>query len=549
MWKEPAVLAVLLILLFTILAWTQRFFLDDAFISLRYASNLAHGHGLVFNPGDVPVEGYTNFLWVLILAIPILAGIDPVTFSFILGILLFGAALGVQYHLATRVTGEPLAGASAVLVLGGLHTFRTFATGGMETMLQTLLILLVFWTGVEIIGGKKAIKWRLIALSTLAGLSFLTRMDSLLLVSLPMGIVAVLILRHRMEGRQAIKLSCLFGPFVLLSVPWLAFKILYYGAILPNTYYLKIPEGYPVTNGLFYLHHFLASYFLYAAIPLILFAILKKRRTIPPDIWIMAAICLLWTIYLVRVGGDFMEYRFMVPVLPFLMTMVVWAAWRTTGSYVWRGVMVAVVLAGSVHHKATYRAVSGGLLPESTRQLELHLTDEGDAWISTGKRLGKLFYHAKGEPVTIATTAAGAIPYYSRLRTVDMVGLNDPWIAHNGLIVEGHPSGHFRAAPVTYLREQGVHLILGHPGVYDTREDPAAYLNRAINLATFNMRENLRQLGPRVRMIGIPVLPGRDLVAVYLTEHPYINDLIAKGILRSYQVDLTYIEDGPNLVR
>ena len=45
-----------------------RFLCDDAFISFRYAHNLATGQGLVFNPGFARVEGYTNFLWVIALS-------------------------------------------------------------------------------------------------------------------------------------------------------------------------------------------------------------------------------------------------------------------------------------------------------------------------------------------------------------------------------------------------------------------------------------------------------------------------------------------------
>ena len=42
---------------------------DDAFISFRYSQHLAEGHGLVFNVGE-KVEGYSNFLWVVLVAIP-----------------------------------------------------------------------------------------------------------------------------------------------------------------------------------------------------------------------------------------------------------------------------------------------------------------------------------------------------------------------------------------------------------------------------------------------------------------------------------------------
>ena len=51
------------------LAWGRRFVVDDAFISFRYAEHLAMGHGLVWNPGE-HVEGYTNFLWTLLMTLP-----------------------------------------------------------------------------------------------------------------------------------------------------------------------------------------------------------------------------------------------------------------------------------------------------------------------------------------------------------------------------------------------------------------------------------------------------------------------------------------------
>jgi len=41
---------------------------DDAMISMRYARNFVQGHGLVWNAGERPVEGYTNLLWVVVMA-------------------------------------------------------------------------------------------------------------------------------------------------------------------------------------------------------------------------------------------------------------------------------------------------------------------------------------------------------------------------------------------------------------------------------------------------------------------------------------------------
>src|SRR5262249_35269300 len=58
-------------------AWLYRFLCDDAFISFPYARNLSHGYGLVFNPGLEHVEGYTDFLWVVLLAGMDRLGIRP----------------------------------------------------------------------------------------------------------------------------------------------------------------------------------------------------------------------------------------------------------------------------------------------------------------------------------------------------------------------------------------------------------------------------------------------------------------------------------------
>lgn len=64
------------------------FTIDDTFITFRYSHNLAEGFGPTFNPGRAPVEGYTTFLWMLIMSIPHLMSIDALIFSKLLGIVL-----------------------------------------------------------------------------------------------------------------------------------------------------------------------------------------------------------------------------------------------------------------------------------------------------------------------------------------------------------------------------------------------------------------------------------------------------------------------------
>ncbi|MCJ7578117.1 MAG: hypothetical protein MUO91_06665, partial [candidate division Zixibacteria bacterium] len=82
--KAKVILSVI-IAIFVAHSLSLNFTQDDAFISYRYVKNFINGHGLVFNPGE-RVEGYTNFLWIIILSIFAKFGLDIIVVSKILGI-------------------------------------------------------------------------------------------------------------------------------------------------------------------------------------------------------------------------------------------------------------------------------------------------------------------------------------------------------------------------------------------------------------------------------------------------------------------------------
>jgi arabinofuranosyltransferase len=156
--RHYRVLLLLVLLLLAFYAWTRRFMMDDAFISFRYARNLVEGSGLVFNPGE-RIEGYTNFLWTLLLTVPFLARIDPVTFCFATGLVLFVLTLYLFSQLVLLcMESRPLA-LAGVLLLGLCPSFASFATGGLETMLVsclvTAMVLLLFY-GVGSSDGRTA---------------------------------------------------------------------------------------------------------------------------------------------------------------------------------------------------------------------------------------------------------------------------------------------------------------------------------------------------------------------------------------------------------
>src|SRR5688572_20411043 len=117
---------------------------DDAMISMRYARNLADGHGLVWNPGEAPVEGYTNFLWTLWMALVHLTGISdakaalPVLLSSVACLL---ATAAVVRAIATRVAnGDRWAVFVSVALTLFSYPVNYWGLRGMEVALLALFV-------------------------------------------------------------------------------------------------------------------------------------------------------------------------------------------------------------------------------------------------------------------------------------------------------------------------------------------------------------------------------------------------------------------------
>jgi hypothetical protein len=114
----------------------MRVMYDDAFITYRYAENLAHGLGLVYNAGE-RVEGYSNFLWTLLMSLVVLAGGRPEDVGPIVSaVIALGTLVLVMWFAHRRGASGALAG----LLLAASSCWATWATGGLETALFTALV-------------------------------------------------------------------------------------------------------------------------------------------------------------------------------------------------------------------------------------------------------------------------------------------------------------------------------------------------------------------------------------------------------------------------
>lgn len=504
------------------LAWMHRFIQDDAFISLSYSRALVEGKGLVWN-GSEHVEGYTNFLWTVIHAIPFALHVDPVLFSCVLGIALFLVALVCAYGMARLLFHSNDLALLTMILLGVSAPFSYWATGGMEAMLQAALFTACCWM---FVAGNVRGTWnnkQLAGLSLMFSAAMLSRLDAFLMCAVLICALTFSICKSpSSRSLRWQQFACLVLPVVIVVGLWRGWAFAYYGALLPNPFYAKVhasPET--IVMGMKYVVHFLESTWLVPFPILTAVVLASKRSTI--DRGILAMLCIIgaWLLYVVYVGGDFMEFRFLVPIIPLGMTVIVWLSTRVVTQKMLQRALLIIVVAGSIHH-----AVIGVMTPtvESIQGLESHLIHAADGnWIGVGNTLGRAF---AGNPnVIIALTPAGAIPFCSRLTTVDMLGLNDAWIARNGKIVSDRP-GHRIASPSSYLISRRVNLVIGHPWVVKNVSVTAA-------LDTTNAR--LRLLGladdgitPDAQLVVIPISPSYSMIAMYLVHSAAVDAVVRR---------------------
>ncbi len=517
------------------LAWVNRFIQDDAFISLRYARNMVDGSGLVWNPGGERVEGYTNFLWTLVLAVPLKLGIDPYLFVSVLGVLMMPLTVFLTYRLAMTLFDSAPVALIAALLLGTNYTFSCYATGGLETHLQALLCTASLLLAAQsFAAGKGPSTARLLALSVVSALAVLTRLDSVLIVGLSAAVSAYAILRDARAGSRLLVLAL---PAVVIVGAWLAWKMQYYGELLPNTFYAKAAAKSLPVRGVFYLVSFLCSYLLAPSVAAILFYVPRLRGVLGiPRTLLVLGVLTLWALYLVKVGGDFMEFRFMVPALPLLMVLTAWVIVSAVRRPMWSAAVVALLVAASAVHAFSFNRspLKRGL--ESIQDLKRNLRDPEYDWVGIGNYFHDAFASSKDKPI-IAVTPAGAIPYYADLPAVDMLGLNDRWIARHGAPLSDRP-GHQKISTVKYLVDQGVTFVIGHPVVVkENARSPELDVRTYRDGVSVDELKKMfvgkpvpdpESLPEGARMVLIPIAPGRHLVAIYLTPKPAWDRAIAR---------------------
>lgn len=530
--KHERVWLVVLCLILLLVAYLNRFVQDDAFISFRYARHLAEGHGLTWNINEPPVEGYTNFLWTVLMAVPHWLNLPVIGFSYAAGLLFFLGTLTLTWHAARYVLNDNHLALLAVFLLGTNYSFSAYATGGMETQLQTMLFMAAL---VVVLDLRQSADWlaprKLLLFSAVCGLALLTRLDSAVLIG-PLALLVMLnIIRQPAPlSRRLRHLIVLALPVALLVVPWLLWKLDYYGDILPNTYYVKLGSGRVWGRGFHYLSVFLLSYLWLPIIPLM---IMSVRRLSAAVRWVLVPASM-WLLYILYIGGDFMEFRMLVPILPILFIYLTWLFFRFVRNRYVRVFLAMLVLGGSLRHALYFPSMDAQYL--ATVQLlrnEVGI-EQNDGWSAVGQALGDVLFGDK--TITIAVNPAGVIPYYSRLPAVDIWGLNDHWIARNGIRAANRP-GHDRYAPWEYLQTRKIHLFIGQPQIGPVGLDVRQLLDfeRFKHSYHFDLLDPAL-LPPETRVVELPLGETHNAYLLYLKSHPRIDALIEAGTWKAYPI-------------
>jgi arabinofuranosyltransferase len=299
-----------------IAGWKLFWFLtDDAYIAFRYVSNHQLGHGYTWNPAPFrPVEGYTSFLWLVLLdAVWSLTGTDPPHSANVLSLL---ASLGSLALLAlwaeqglefTRAWERPCWLALTLALVVSNRNFLVWSSSGMETALFNLWVLVWLYC----VFAADARPARYASLAAVAALLIgLTRPDGLLFAGATVALVALLHRARRLSVRQALSaIAPLAG--VAAHVLW---RRAYYGAWLPNTYYAKVGQAHPDV-GVRFFAAFALEYGLWIwALVMAWWAVHHIRdgyaRPIRRGALVGAGTLLLHVAYYVLiVGGDHFEFR------------------------------------------------------------------------------------------------------------------------------------------------------------------------------------------------------------------------------------------------
>jgi arabinofuranosyltransferase len=407
---------------------------EDAYITLRTVDNFVSGHGLTWNVSE-RVQAYTHPLWMFVLS-----ALYAITREAYLTTLSLSAVCSflAAWLLGFKVARSATAGFAALVALCFSRYFIDFSTSGLENPMTHLLYGVFAFLLVTRPVSRGSVFW----LAAVGALMSVNRLDTTLLYAPPLAYAIVRALRHGVKGKRLVVPLCVaFLPLIA----WEVFSLIYYGFPFPNTAYAKLGTGIPAfeaaSQGLIYLMD--SAMRDPATLTLLLGSagvVFIARESLPVSMMLGA---ILYTIYVVKVGGDFMAGRFLTA--PLYVALCAVARTRIAEPPAWGSLLLvvpallfSVVELGRVPAPPARGIAPSGVADErqfyldsvSLAQVTRNRPDTDSPLLRSGQRLRRDSL-ARGQrlvssTVTVGLTGFGAGP---QVYLVDDLALTDPLLA------------------------------------------------------------------------------------------------------------------------
>lgn len=403
---------------------------DDAMISMTYARTFADTGELVWFPGADRVQGFTNPLWTLYMALLHRVGwegssavvaltLTSMALIIAVAVVAFVVVIGLlPDHPRRRLFAAIAAGTVALcypLVFWGLR--------GMEVVLLALVLLIV--VGGSPVGGRQR-RPALAVTATVAGVvGVLTRLDVVVPI-IAVGIACAATTPTRRDRARVVALGA--APAVAAAAVVLTLQELYYGEWLPNTYLLKVAgvswaerlERGLTTSGP------LVPFLALVVVATVVVRARGDHAARDRAVVMLSAIAAV-VAYNVWVGGDAwgsrLFNRFVTTIVPLGIVLVVAAA-ALIGHGAARSTPRRPVIVGLSAALAILLVASAGPTVTWWRAGGLHVDDDQHK-----TEQAQALTDATTADAIIATMWAGAPAYYSERPMIDLLGKSDPVIA------------------------------------------------------------------------------------------------------------------------
>ena len=386
---------------------------DDAFIFLVYAKNLLTGNGLTFN-GEL-VEGYSSMLWTLLVSAVAWPGIDLMLAAKLLGNTLYVATaialMLMTYKLSDASQHSGWQRLCLLALFFSSPLIALWASAAMEAILLAFLLLVTcyIYFHASMVSQRPShyvyagLAFGLLAWTRPEGFAFLGAVVVFEISKLTMS---------RRDNLSRPLLTLLTASALFLAL--LAWRYLTYGELLPTTVSAKTGNlATQLRHGLGYATRFFLDYYLIVIAYLVsTYALLRREGLIAWWAWLSLIFVAGYSLFCILVGGDWMlAYRFVMPMLPIVLLVIFLAIQPSKATCL---IITGLLTASGIHSSLTLNKVA-------TAQAG---SDIGD--ILMGQYIHTLNLP---EDSKIAVIDAGAIPYFSGLATIDMVGLNNAHIS------------------------------------------------------------------------------------------------------------------------